>query len=198
MGRPYTLEASLSAQEVIGYFNTAPRQFLIYNGILPIFSAFFFLWFLGMLHSMLWHIEGDEIRLSSAALAGGVMYITLAWAAVAVEILYPATLARFENFQQDVQLVFLSQALSAWLYHFAWIGMSVLISATSVVALRTGVIPRWLTFSSFVVALVALLYFLIPLGALLGWLWVVAISVLMVAGLVDPSGLVRRRLAGSA
>jgi hypothetical protein len=111
---------------------------------------------------------------------------------VAAEIYYPATLARFENFRQDAQLGFLSVEFSGWLYHFAYVGASVLITATSVVALRTGVLPRWLAWAGFAVALVLLLHFLIPVGALLMLLWVAAVSVLMLAGFVGPSALTTR------
>ena len=106
----------------------------------------------------------------------------------AVEIVYPATLARFENFQQDAQLGFLSLALSGWMYRFAFVGMSVLIAATSVVALRTGVLPRWLAWPGLVAALVALLRFLGPLGGWLALLWVITVCVLMLAGGVRPTG----------
>src|SRR3712207_7397911 len=51
-------------------------------------------------------------------------------------------------------------------YRFAFVGMSVLIAATSVVVLRsTGVLPRWLGWAGLLVALVALLRFLGPLSA---------------------------------
>lgn len=68
--------------------------FLFFNGVLTIFSAFFFLWFLGVLHGVLRRAEGEVAGLSSVALAGGVMFVTLSWAGVAVEVVYPATLAR--------------------------------------------------------------------------------------------------------
>jgi hypothetical protein len=40
----------------------------------------------------------------------------------ATEILYPATLARFENFQQDAQIGFLTLVLSTWSYFFCQVG----------------------------------------------------------------------------
>jgi hypothetical protein len=87
-----------------------------------------------------------------------------------VEIVHPATLARFENFRPEAQIGFLSLVLSGWMYRFALVGMSVLIAATSVVVLRTGVLPRWVAFGGFVAALFALLRFLIAWGGL-HWGW---------------------------
>jgi hypothetical protein len=190
---PDTPVATSGPQDVIDYFIDRQDSILTLNGLLLVFAAFFFLWFLGALHNVLQDAEGEGYGFSSVSVAGGVLFITLILAGAAVEIVYPATLARFESFQQDAQLGFLSLALSGWLYRFAFVGMSVLIAATSVVVLRTGVLPRWLGWVGFLVALVALLRFLGPLGAYLTLLWVVGISVFMVAGGVDSSGGPHRR-----
>jgi len=50
---------------------------LLYNGLLLIFAAFFFLWFLGALHGVLRSVEGGSGGNSSVALAGGLVFITL-------------------------------------------------------------------------------------------------------------------------
>lgn len=182
LSAPDTPVATSSPQEVISYFDNRQDGILTFNGLLLIFAAFFFLWFLGVLHSGLRGAEGEEHGFSSVSLAGGLLFVALILAGAAVEIVYPATLARFENFQQDAQLGFLSLALSGWMYRFAFAGMSVLIAASSAVGLRTGVLPGWLAWFGFVVALVALLRFLGPLSAWLALLWVVAVSVLMLTG----------------
>jgi hypothetical protein len=169
-------------QDVVAYFTDRQDGILLYNGVLLIFAAFFFLWFLGALHGVLRRVEGEGGGISSVALGGGLVFITLVLAGAAVEIVYPATLARFENFQADAQLGFLSLALSGWMYRFALAGMSVLIAAASVVVLATGVMPRWLALVGFVAALLALLRFLIPLGGVVGLVWVLAVSVLMLVG----------------
>lgn len=193
VGYPDAPLSTSGAQEVFAYFGGERSAFLFFNGVLTIFSAFFFLWFLGVLHGVLRRAEGEVAGLSSVALAGGVMFVTLSWAGVAVEVAYPATLARFENFQQDAQLVFLSLALSSWLYHFCQVGTAALVSATSLVALRTGILPGWLAWAGFAVALLALLHFLLPLlGALIGLLWVAVVSVLMLIGSFESPTPVRR------
>jgi hypothetical protein len=141
-----------------------------------------------VLHSVLKDAEGEGYGFSSVSLAGGLLFITLVLAGAAVEIVYPATLARFENFQQDAQLGFLSLALSGWMYRFAFVGMTALIAAASGVALRTGVLPGWLAWAGFVAALVALLRFLGPLGGWLALLWVIVVSMLMLIGSVGTTG----------
>ena len=185
-------------EDVIGYFTDRQDGILLFNGLLLIFAAFFFLWFVGTLHGVLRSAEGERGGFSSVALAGGLVFITLVLVGASVEIVYPATLARFENFAPDAQLGFLSLVLSGWMYRFALVGMSVLIAATSVTVLQTGVMPRWLALAGFVAALFALLRFLIPLGGILGLLWVLAVSALLLAGLAGASSSGPRRLDRSA
>jgi hypothetical protein len=182
LSAPDTPVATSGPQDVIDYFNGRQDGILTNNGLLLIFAAFFFLWFLGVIYGVLRGAEGEGYGFSPVALAGGVLFIALILAGAAVEIVYPATLARFEDFQQDAQLGFLSLALSGWMYRFAFVGMSALIAATSVTALRTGVLPVWVGWAGFLFAIVALLRILGPLGAWLSLLWIVAVSLLMVAG----------------
>ena len=179
---PDTPVAGSDPQAVIDYFNDRQDGILIFNGLLLVFAAFFFLWFLGVLQAVLRDAESEEYGFSSVSLAGGVLFEALMLAGAAVEILYPATLARFENFQQDAQLGFLSLALSGWMYRFAFVGMAALIAATSAITLRSGVLPGWLGWAGFLFALVALLRILGPLAAWLSLLWIIAVSLLMLAG----------------
>jgi len=182
VGYPDALDRTSNEQGVSAYFDEV-GTFLFFNGTLSIFAAFFFIWFLGALHGILRSAEEEAGWFSSVALAGGVVFVTLAWAGVAVEIAYPATLGRFADFDPDAQLVFVTLALASWLYHFCQLGMAALVSATSVIALETRVLPRWLALAGFAVALLALLHFLVPLlAALIGMLWVAVVSVLMLIG----------------
>jgi len=164
------------------------------NGVLPIFHVFFFILFLGILYGVLRRAEdgaqgGGGGGLPAAALAGGIVFAALSAAGFAAEILYPATLQRFGDFDPGAPLVLASLTLSTWLYHFCQVGASVLVLVTSLVALGTGVLPRWLALAGFVVALLTLLHFLLPLlGALAGLAWVAAVSVLMLAGGVGSAG----------
>jgi hypothetical protein len=182
LSAPDTPVATSGSKDVIDYFNSRQDGILTNNGLLLIFAAFFFLWFLGVFYSVMRAAEDEGYGFSPAALAGGVLFIALILAGAAVEIVYPATLARFENFEQDAQLGFFSLALSGWMYRFAFAGMSVLIAATSVTALRTGVLPGWLGWAGLLFALVALLRILGPLSAWLSLVWIIAVSLLMLAG----------------
>jgi hypothetical protein len=179
--------ASTTHQDLINYFNARQGAILTLNGLLLIFAAFFFLLFLGVLHSVLQSAEGAGYGLSSVVLAGGLLFLALMLAGAAAEIVHPATQARFQNFRAEPQLGFLSLALSGWMYRFAFAGMAALIAATSLIALRTGALPKWLAWVGFAAALVALTRYVGPLGGWLALLWIAVVSVLMIVGAIGRS-----------
>ena len=176
-------DAPTSPAEANTYFDEGLGAFVFANGTIPIFHLFFFLCFLVVLCGMLRRAEGEEFDgLSSAVLAGGIVFAALSAAGFAAEILYPATLLRFDGFQPDGKHVLLSLALSSWLYHFCQAGASVMVMATSLVTLRTGILRRWLGLLGLVIALLTLLHVAMPLlGALSGLLWIALVSTLMLA-----------------
>lgn len=176
-------DAPGSQAEATLYFLDKFDSFLLSNGTLPVFHVFFFLLFLGVLVGILREAEGRSSVLSSAALAGGVVFVTLSAAGFAAEILLPATVDRFGDVDSQVPLASVSLALSAWLYHFCQAGAAVLVLATSLVALGTGILPRWLGFAGFIVTVLALLHFVLPLvAALAGLAWIAVVSVILMLG----------------
>jgi len=194
VGYPDAPPSTSALEDLVGYFGSPQGTFVLANGVLAVFSTFFFLWFLGALHGLIRGAEGEEVGLSSAALAGGTLFIALSCAGYAAEVLYPATLMRFEAFGPSVEPAFTSLVLSSWLYHFCQVGAAVMITATSLAALGRGLLPRWLALVGFAVALLTLLHFVLPLvGALAGLLWVALVSGLMLVGSGSASS--PRRLA---
>ncbi len=188
-------DAPGSPVEAQAYFTAGVDAFVFSNGVLPLFHFFFFLLFLGVLYGVLRRGAGEDARgvvgagLPAAALAGGILFAALNAAGCTVEILYPAILQRFGTLEPDIPFVLASLTLSPWLYHYSQIGTSVMVLSASLVALGTGVLPRWLALAGFVVALLTLLHFLLPLlASLLGLTWVAAVSVVMLTGGVGASG----------
>ena len=70
LSAPDTPVATSEPQDVIGYFNDRQDGILTNNGLLLIFPAFFFLWFLGTLYGVLRGAEGEGHGFSPIALAG--------------------------------------------------------------------------------------------------------------------------------
>jgi hypothetical protein len=184
---PDSPTSTTTHQDVLNYFNTRQGEILTQNGLLLIFAGFFFLLFLGVLHSVLQSVEGAGYGFSSVVLAGGLLFLALMLGGAAFEIVHPATQVRFQNFRADAQLGFLSLALSGWMYRFAFAGMAALIAATSLVALRTGILPKWLAWAGFATAIVALTRYVGPLGGWLALLWIAVVSVLMIVGAISRS-----------
>ena len=185
-------DVASSPAEAGSYLDSGFGTFVFYNGVLPLFHSFFFVLFLGVLYGMLRHALDDAHRgvgLPAAALAGGIVFVGLQAAGFAVEIVYPETLLSFEGIEPDERFGLMSLILSLWLFHFCQVGASAMVLVTSLVALGTGVLPRWLALVGFVVALLTLLHFLLPLlGALAGLAWVAVVSLLMLTGGVGFSG----------
>jgi len=181
-----------SSAQAGSYFAIGNGAFVLLNGVFLLFSIFFLVLFLGVLYGVLRLAEeGAQGRggLAAAALAGGLVFATLSAAGTAVEIVYPATVLRFGDFELESQFMLVSLTLSSWLYHFGQVGASALVLVTSLVALGTEVLPRWLALAGFVVALLTLLHFLLPLlGAVAGLVWLAAVSVLMLSGGVRSTG----------
>jgi hypothetical protein len=131
---------------ILAYFSD--RDTVILGGFLLMLSAVFFLWFVGSLRAFLRPAEGHVGRLSAIVYGGGVItaafILALASANVAgalfAEQLSPEGAQTFYLFGD----VFLYPAAMA---------AAVVIAATALVALRTGALPRWLVWPSFVFAL---------------------------------------------
>jgi hypothetical protein len=194
IGSPDAATPISGAREVLGYYGTSAGNFVLFNGSVPLLSAFFFLWFLGVLYGVLRRAEGLDGVLSTVMLVGGVFFITLQCAGNAVEIMHPAAAQRFVNFVPDPQIAFGSLALSTWLYHFCQMGDAVMICAASLVVLGSGVLPRWLALVGLLAAILTFLHFLLPLvGAVSGLVWVALISALMLRGLSQSAQTPRRR-----
>ena len=191
-------DAPGSPEEASAYFGAGIGTFVFLNGVLPLFHVFFFILFLGVLYGVL-RGAGDGAQgggggLPAAALAGGIVFVGLEAVGFVAEILYPAALQRFGVFEPDAAFVLVSLTLSTWLYHFCQVGASAMVLVTSLVALETGVLPRWLGLAGLVVALLTLFHVLVPLlAALVGLLWIAAVSVLMLTGGVGSIGGPRRR-----
>lgn len=169
---------------VEAYFDEA-RDFVFAHESLIVISTFGFLWFLGVLYALLRRAEGNGGALSSVALVGGVTFIALSTAGIAAEALVPTTALRFGESAPGTDFASISLSFAISLYHFAQVGTAVLVAATSVLALQTGVVPKWLAWLGFAVALIALLHITFGvISGIVGLVWVALISLLMLTGSV--------------
>jgi hypothetical protein len=117
-----------------------------------------FYWFLGSLRAALREAEGGSGRLATTAFGGGLAAAVLLVAAIA-----PTASAAIATMDADHNVS--PEAAQAILhvgdafFPAAFMAMSVPIAATALVALRTGVLPRWFGAVSLVIAVALLIPF---------------------------------------
>jgi len=173
-----TVEDSTPDADILAYFNDKgqrDREFITL--ILLVAASLPFVVFLAVLRERLEDGEGGAGVWTMAAFAAGLVSSAL-WAVAAALFVVPSmtTDANDEfTFDMDTFNTFAGAGYLIW--SGAGMIMSVLVLATSVVGIRSGVIPRWLSWLGFAVAFTLLAAFLvIPVILMLAWLLAVSIA----------------------
>ncbi len=173
-----TVEDSDPDAQILAYFadkGQRDREFITL--VLLVAASLPFIVFLSVLRERLEHGEGGAGVWTMAAFAAGLLSTAL-WAVAAALFVVPSlnTGANGEfKFDMDTFNVFAGAGFIVW--SSAGMITSVLVLATSVLGIRAGVIPRWLSWLGFAVALSLLASFLvIPVIFLLAWLLMVSIA----------------------
>lgn len=169
-----TPDSESSPEQVASYFEN-DQGTIIGGTFVTAIGLLFFIWFLGSLRSRLYRAEGGVGRVSSVAFAAGVAMATLLFAGLA-----PVLSGAFA-FEEDERLT-PESAQALWnagdgFFFLAWFAGALLLAATAVVGLRTGVFARWFSFVTLVLAVA----FVVPW---IGWavflfafpLWIVVVS----------------------
>jgi len=173
-----TVEDSTPDAEILAYFGDKgqrDREFITL--VLLVVASLPFVVFLSVLRERLAHAEGGAGIWTMAAFAAGLVSTAL-WAVAAALFVVPSmTTGANDEFEFDMD-TFNSFAGAGYL---VWSGagmmMSVLVLATSILGIRAGVIPGWLSWVGFAVALGLLAAFLvIPVIFMLVWLLAVSIA----------------------
>jgi hypothetical protein len=164
--------------EVRAYYADAgsrDREILVF--FLLVGAALAFFWFLGMLRGALVRAEGEPARWTALGFGAGTASAALLLASAALFVA-PAAAATQEDFPLDpVASNMFSNAGYTLLVGSVMVA-ALLVLATSIVALRTALLPRWSALAGFLVA-AALLFavFFFPIFVWLGW--VLAVSVIL-------------------
>jgi hypothetical protein len=139
------------------------------------FGVLFFLWFLGALRTRLLDAEGGAGQLTAVAFAGGV-----ATALMMMATFLPHAKAAFDNENMtDSAVEAVVQSGDAYFGGVELFAIPLLVG-TGVVARRTGALPRWLVWFSFVLALVLAIIPIGWAGVLLGLpLWTLVTAVVL-------------------
>jgi hypothetical protein len=129
------------------------------------FAGLAFLWFVGVLRDRMG--TSEEQFFGTVFLGSGLLFVASLFAATAVAgaVLGSSHERPTEQVSSEVYY-FARQMGYAFLNVFAVRMAGVFIFSTSVIALRTGIFPRWIAFSGFACGLVLLL-------VISNWLWIV-------------------------
>jgi hypothetical protein len=170
-----------SNAKIVAYFANHSHRV---HGVIGLFvflaGLLFLLVCLGALRERLLAAEGQPGRLSAFAFGAGIASLSL-WA-VSMLLANAAGFAANESsaFRLDPN-TFRLLADTAYL---AWVAAvvvsSVVVWATSAVALRTSVLPRWYGRLGILAGIVQLFGFFFFFPFLVWWLWIVATSVLLI------------------
>jgi hypothetical protein len=160
--------------EILAAIRSNENRILLSTALFLVGTALF-IWFLGTLRTRLLAAEGGAGRLTATAFAGGVA------TAVCLAIWpTPDGAAALSDDDLDASAASAMHHMSDAFFFAAEYLLPVLLVAAGLLAVRTGVLPRWLGWASFVVAVVLLI-------GPIGWaalifafpLWVLVVSVLL-------------------
>jgi hypothetical protein len=169
--------------EVVARYSDGGNELWAEVGALLVGLAIAFaLPFLGRLHALLRDVEGERAVFSNAALGGGILMAALLAVATSANVAAFSSYDFYDAYETDTSVVLLMQSVSFYALGFALVGGGVLVGSTSIVAWRTGILPRWLAVSGTALAAVLVfgewaLFFSFPLPLFL--LWTASVSVLL-------------------
>lgn len=171
-------DASESDQEIADYLADSDKHVLNIVGLyLWTLAGASFLWFVASLRGALRQAEGEPGTLSGLAFGAGVVFTALLMASGAAIAAVAGAIELGESTDPAPDFVrMLPQLGFGMLLIGGGFAAIVLVLSTSILALQTGVLPRWLAWLGFAAAVVLLFSFVfIPLIALP--IWVLAVSV---------------------
>jgi hypothetical protein len=129
------------------------------------FAGLAFLWFVGVLRHRIGASEDQFF--GTVFLASGLLFVASLFAAAAVAGAVLGSLHARPGEQVNAEVYYFARQVAyAFLNVFAVRMAGVFIFSTSVIALRTGILPRWIVFSGFACGLILLL-------VISNWLWIV-------------------------
>lgn len=177
-----------SDAEILGYYADRTNRIEEITAVgLAALGVLFLLVFLSALRTRLAAAEAEPRSVSALAYGAGVASATLLMAAAAAGGVISGTVQDTDLFELDADVARLVMNASYLLLVASGMLASVLVAATSALAIRTAVLPRWLGWVGLIVALALVVsVFFFPILAF--WLWVLVVSVVLVVRPPVPAG----------
>ena len=169
-------DGDASPAKVIAYYSDSGHRDKISIGwIISGLGVFFFLWFLSALRRTVRRHEGDDGFLTALTTIGGVVYASLAFAALAVNQGIRTMSDDTHRDQVFPGLIHAANDASYVLHATGGAGASAMIIAASLAALRAAAVPAWagwLGVAAGILALGSIAFF--PQAAIAIWILVVS------------------------
>jgi hypothetical protein len=172
-----------NAKVLAWYAKHSHRVGVIVGVFVLMFFGLFLLWFASGLRERLRAAEGPNGRLANVAFGGAVLCVALVWAGGFALAAVPAGISfGGEPAVSNADVArFLPQMGFGAILVGGMFGAIALIDAASIVAIRTGVLPRWLAYLGFVCT-VALLFGVLFLPMIALPIWLIAAGVALLRG----------------
>jgi hypothetical protein len=166
--------------EILAYFAKSANQHKHFAAFFMILGAcLLFVWFVGMLRQRLVKADAGG-PLPAIAFGSGLTAMVLWLVADAVFAAPAITVNDTSEFALDPNTFRLLSDLGYGVWFSGTTIAAGVVVATAVVALRTGLLPRWIAWLSFPVALTMLVaFFFIPFLIMLGWILVVSVTLML-------------------
>jgi hypothetical protein len=151
-------------------------------------ATLFFVWFLAVLRGRLAQAEGGAGGLTTAAFGAGLVSAAMWMVSYAAFVVPSASIADTSKFRLDPNTYRIINNFGYGVWFSATTISAVTVVATSILALRTGLLPRWIAWLSFVVAATMLVaFFFVPFLIFLGWTLVVSLVLIWRSGKGVPA-----------
>jgi len=144
-------------------------------------AAAFFVWFLGVLRSVLLRAEGEPGRLATTATASGAAFIALF--AVAGSVFTAPSFITSDaghKFALDPNTFRLLNGIGLLVFVGAFLLAAPLAFATGLIVWRTRVLPRWLAVASFIAGIACIVGFLF-FTTFVFFAWILILSLYLVS-----------------
>lgn len=164
--------------KIIAYYSDSGHRDRINIGwVVAGLGLFFFLWFLSSLRQTIRRLEGDDGILTGLTSMGGLVYVALCLAAVAVDTGI-RTMSDDTYHHQVFPGIIHAADDASWLLHASGgAGLGAMIIAASLAGLRAGAVPRWAGWLGIVAGIISLaLIIFFPWFVAAIWILVVSIG----------------------
>jgi hypothetical protein len=168
----------VTGQEAVAYYDDDSNSILA-GSLIWALGTLAFIWFLGSLRSALHRAEGGVGRVASIAFAAGIAVAIFSLCLFAPDLAGAITMGVEDTTLEGAAAQAL-HSLGDGFFVLAEYTAALLLAATALVALRTGILPRWLAWVSLLIAVVLLIPPIGWAGLIFAFpLWIIAVSYLL-------------------